>query len=158
MDFSNADPNIPAEQGAQMLDNAKQLDGVKGAQYKVPGTSMLPFLLSGASSLIGDIAQMRNLRKMPKNINLGRMTASKIDLEPQRQMLTRQRGDRERTNIAQAKMSGLQGANAYANMVAANTGLQDQYGSAMNQSYMQEQNTNAGLAQQANQVNTQLFS
>lgn len=155
MDFSKENPMNTAGEAAQGLANAKQLGDVAG-QFQLPGVSMAPFILSGISSMMGDFAKMRNLKKMPRNVNLGQMVAAKTDRELERQNYTRQFGQGRNANIGNARNLGLNPANAYANMTAANTALQDQYGTAMGQSYSTEQNTNAQLAQQANQTNAGL--
>jgi DNA-binding ferritin-like protein (Dps family) len=126
----------------------------KAAEFGVPGVSPLPFAISAGASLLGDLANRHFINKMDDRVNLGRVTAQNVDMEPERQALTR---NNDMTRNAMLKAGRDMGpAQGYANMAAMNTGLMDSYGTAMGKSYMNEQNINAGYRQQANMQNAQI--
>jgi hypothetical protein len=156
------DPLIRFQKGQSMAGLAKNVTGIpetpglqgdktnntKGKIWDSPTTSAMPQLLSAASSVIGDIAQIRNLNKMPQNVNLGRMTAQSVDLEPQRQAATRMYQQNRNSQLRALRDTG--------SRTFDTTALSDQYGTQMGQSYMNEQNANAQLRQQAGQTNAGL--
>lgn len=125
-------------------------------QFKQAGTSFLPFGVSGAVSVIGDVMAMRNYDKnMPKSLNLPRVTSQDISLQPQREMLGRNYNTSR--NIAMRNSRDMSNpANAYANQMGAMSSLSDSYGSQMGQSYMNEANANAQMRTQTNIRNSEL--
>jgi hypothetical protein len=126
------------------------------AQFQSPTDSFLPFAISGAASLIGDIAGLSNINKnMPRNIQLPRVTPQNISLQSQREGL--QRGYNTATNIALRNSRDVSNpANAYANQVAGLSALTDSYGNQMGQSWMTEANANRQAAMEAMNTNAGL--
>jgi hypothetical protein len=125
-------------------------------QYQSPTDSFLPFAISGAASLIGDIAGLSNINKnMPKNITLPRVMPQNISLQAQREGL--QRGYNTASNIALRNSRDVSNpANAYANQVAGLSALTDSYGNQMGQSWMTEANANRQAAMEAMNTNAGL--
>jgi hypothetical protein len=125
-------------------------------QYQPIQSSALPFAVSAGVSAIGDIASMISARRnMPKSVNLPRMTAEQINLQPQREAL--QRGYNTASNVMLRNARDVSSpANAYANQIAGQSGLMDSFGTQMGQSYMNEANTNAQMRQQAGMQNQQV--
>jgi hypothetical protein len=120
--------------------------------------SFLPFAISGASSLIGDIAGLANInRNMPKNVSMPRMSAEKISLQPQREALQRSYNTAS-NNILRNSRDVSSPANAYANQIAGISGLTDSLGSQMGESWMNEANTNAQMRMRASEHNAQIGS
>jgi hypothetical protein len=128
------------------------------AQFQSPTDSFLPFAISGAASLIGDIAGLSNINKnMPSNLNMPRVAPQNISLQAQREGL--QRGYNTASNIALKNSRDVSNpANAYANQVAGLSALTDSYGTQMGQSWMAEANANRQAGMEASQMNAQLAS
>lgn len=141
-----------------LVDASKNTLATIGSQFENPGTNILPFAISAGASAIGDIMSLRNINKnMPTSVNLPRMIASKINLQPNREALGRSYNTAQ--NIMSRNARDVSSpANAYANQVAGITALTDSYGTQMGTSYMNEENANAQLAQQASQVNAEIGS
>jgi hypothetical protein len=127
-------------------------------QYESLDNSLWPTAISAASSVIGDIAGLRNTRKnMPSNVSLPRIAPSNVSLEPQRNAL--QRSYNTASNVALRNSRDVSSpANAYANQIAGISALTDSLGTQMGQSYMNEANTNAQMNQQTNIKNAEIGS
>lgn len=122
--------------------------------YESLSSSILPSAISTGVSLIGNIAGMigANKRAKSEQINIPRMAAEQISLEPQREDLRRSAGTATNIALRNARDVSSPGA-AYANQVAGVGAIYDSLGTGMGTSYMTEQNTNAQMRQQAGQAN-----
>jgi len=147
-------PNLSVS--ANKLSNNKLYPMQAQNKLRPVSTSFLPFAISGASSLIGDIAGLANMnRNMPKDISMPRMSTQKISLQPQREALQRSYASAS-NNILRNSRDVSSPGNAYANQIAGISGLTDSLGNQMGESWMNEANTNAQFAQRANEHNAQM--
>lgn len=123
-------------------------------EYESLNSSILPSLISTGASLAGNIVGMigANKRAKSEQIRIPRMAAEQINLEPQREDLRRSAGTATNIALRNARDVSSPGA-AYANQVAGVGSIYDSLGSAMGQSYMTQENTNAQMRQQAGQAN-----
>ena len=129
-----------------------------GTKFQSPETSMWPSAISAASSIIGDVASLRNYNKnMPQSISLPRMAPTKINLQSQREGLQRGYNTASNTMLRNSRDVSSPG-NAYVNQIAGISALTDSLGNQTGQSYMNEANTNAQLALQVGNRNTEIGS
>ena len=152
MNLASETPVNTAEQTAQATDNAAQLAGTD-KKFTQSQVSPLNAGLSMASNLIGDIAEMRNLRKAPKQVILPDAVPARVDYERERQAARRFGNQSQNLAARLGRDTGSPGAQA--NQLAGLTALQDSLGTALGQSYDKEFNTNAQYQQQANMANAQ---
>jgi hypothetical protein len=141
-----------------LFNNSNRSISPESNQYTSLDNSLWPTAISAASSVIGDIAGLRNTRKnMPSNVSLPRIAPSNVSLEPQRNAL--QRSYNTASNVALRNSRDVSSpANAYANQIAGISALTDSLGTQMGQSYMNEANTNAQMNQQTNIKNAEIGS
>jgi hypothetical protein len=143
-------------QDSSLFNNAtRSISSNRGPKFQLPQTSVLPTAISAGASILGDIIEMNYAKKhMPQSVNLPRMTAQNISLEPQRQALQRE-SNTARNVILRNSRNASSPSNIYANQIAGITGLTDSLGTQMGQSYMNEANQNAQYGQQAGMYNAQ---
>lgn len=149
-DMSETLKEVPLAPLEGALDAGPGLGSTTGGSPKF-GTATIsaaPQILSFASSVLGDIAQIRNLNKMRTNVDLGRMTPQTVSLREEREAATRMHQQNRNAQLRAMRDAGMRTFDTSA--------LADQYGTQMGKSYMNEQNINAQLRQQAGQTNAQL--
>jgi len=164
VDFSNLNANQFIQNkytapGTTNLVNASanNLNTLKD-KYMLPTTSATPFAISAGASAIGDIASIINANKtMPRSVTLPRMSATKINLDPQRNALQRGYNTASNVMLRNSRDAG-NPANAYANQIAGTSQLMDSFGNQMGQSYMNEANVNAQYQNNASQTNAEIGS
>lgn len=127
-----------------------------GFTYQTPQSSILPTLISAGTSLAGNIIGANRADKLSRqSVVLPRTTAEQINLEPERQALTRKYNTASNVMLRNARDMSSPGA-AYANQITGITSLTDSLGSGLSQSYMNEANTNAQYRTQANTMNAEI--
>jgi hypothetical protein len=144
--------------GNKLVDASSNNLNTLSNKYGLPQTSMFPFAVSAGMSAIGDITGMRYMNKnMPSNVNLPRVNASTINLQPQREALQRGYNTASNTMLKNSRDVSSPG-NAYANQIAGISGLTDSLGTQMGSSFMNEENTNAQIKNRASEANAEIGS
>lgn len=154
----NSMPDLGVNPSNNLVDASANNLQTLGTKFQSPETSLWPSAISAASSVIGDVAGLMNYNKnMPKSISLPRLAPTKINLQPQREALQRGYNTTSNTMLRNSRDVSSPG-NAYANQIAGLSALTDSLGNQMGQSYMNEANTNAQLALQTGNRNTEIGS
>ena len=107
------------------------------------------------SSNIGNVYDIAQASKETKANDFGRANFEGINLEPQREELRRQAGVSQAIARENSRGSVSAGASK-GNQTISNALVSSSLGSGLSQSYMTEANRNAQIANQAEQINTQI--
>lgn len=123
-------------------------------QFAPISTSPLPFAISTGVNLLGNLTGMIGAKDRMKKaqIDLPKMAAEQISLEPQREEMRRQAGTATNIALRAGRDVGSPGQ-AYANQIAGVGSIMDSLGTGMQSSYMNEAVQNAQMRQSANQAN-----
>jgi len=130
---------------------------------------MLPYAISGASNIAGNLLLAAMAKKNQQRINPVLATPERMNMEPQAEQFRKDASVSKNIGLRQARDLGLNAGATLANMGAIGSGVDRQLGSNLTNLYGQQEQFNVGTANQfasqnqdaanrTNLVNTQLKS
>jgi archaellin len=153
---SQLKPNLTTQPGLE--DSLFYMSTTHGApENYTPTLSPLGHGLSAIGSVADYFAMNKALKEgKPEDVKLPRTAAERVSYARQRLINERNAAASRATAAATARATGLNAGSAYANTMAARTGVDRVLGQENMKSLEDEANQNALLAQQANMLNAEL--